>query len=114
MQPPSRGPNRSGGQMEDTPGNRELEGRIALVTGAGGAIGSTIAARLAADGASLVIADLDLAAAEHTAASMPRAQAVRLDVTDPASCRAVVTEIDRREGRLDILVNNAGLQFIAP
>ena len=100
--------------MEATPGTPELAGRVALVTGAGGAIGSAIAARLAADGASLVIADLDLAAAERTAASIPRAHAVRLDVTDPESCRAVVTEIDRREGRLDILVNNAGLQFIAP
>jgi 3-hydroxybutyrate dehydrogenase len=100
--------------MEATPGTPELEGRVALVTGAGGAIGSAIAARLARDGASLVIADLDLPAAERVAATMPRARAVRLDVTDPASCRQVVAGIDALEGRLDILVNNAGLQFIAP
>src|SRR5205814_7273828 len=105
---------RSGGHVEDRPANRELEGRVALVTGAGGAIGSAIAARLAADGASVVIADLDLAAAERVAATMSHARAVRLDVTDRESCRAAIAEVDGREGRLDILVNNAGLQFIAP
>src|SRR5437764_2884154 len=115
MQPPMRGPHRrSGGHVEDRPANRELDGRIALVTGAGGAIGSAIAARLAADRAYLVIADLDLAAAERVAATMPHARAIRLDATDRESCRAAVAEADGREGRLDILVNHAGLQVIAP
>ena len=95
-------------------GTRELEGRVALITGGGGAIGSAIARALAGDGASTVIADLDLAAAERVAGSIPGARAVQLDVADRESCRRVVTEIDARNGRLDILVNNAGLQFVAP
>jgi 3-hydroxybutyrate dehydrogenase len=100
--------------MEAGTEGRELAGRVALITGAGGAIGSAIAAKLAANGARPVIADLDLAAAERVAATTPHARAVRLDVTDRQSCREVMADVDRREGRLDILVNNAGLQFIAP
>src|SRR5947209_4151153 len=64
---------------------RELEGKVALITGAAGAIGSAIARALAADGARPVIADLDLAAAEKTAASIPGARAVQLDVADRES-----------------------------
>src|SRR5436190_23671889 len=90
----------------DATGARELEGRIALITGAGGFIGSAIARALAADGACPVIADLDLAAAERVAAEIPGARAVQLDVTDREACRRVVTEIDERDGHLDILVNN--------
>ena len=99
-----------------TPGMsvRELDGRVALVTGAAGAIGSAIARALAADGARPVIADLDLAAAKAVASSIPGARAARLDVTDRESCRRVVGEIAAIDGRLDILVNNAGLQFVAP
>ena len=87
---------------------------MALITGAAGAIGSAIARALAADGARVVIADLDLAAAEGVASSIPGARAAQLDVADRESCRRVVGEIASRDGRLDILVNNAGLQFVAP
>ena len=97
-----------------TEASRDLEGRVALITGAGGFIGAAIARALATDGACAVIADLDLAAAEKAAATIPGARAVQLDVTDRDACRRVVAEIDGRDGRLDILVNNAGLQFIAP
>jgi 3-hydroxybutyrate dehydrogenase len=94
--------------------SRDLEGRVALVTGGAGAIGSAIARALAADGARPVIADLDPDAAERIAATIPGARAARLDVADRESCRQVVADIDARDGRLDILVNNAGLQFVAP
>jgi 3-hydroxybutyrate dehydrogenase len=97
-----------------TDGTPELEGRVALVTGAGGSIGSAIARALAADGVRSVIGDLDLGAAERVAATIPGAHAVQLDVADRESCRRAVREIDTREGRLDILVNNAGLQYVAP
>jgi 3-hydroxybutyrate dehydrogenase len=100
--------------VQPSAGSRELDGRVALVTGAGGAIGSAIARALAADGACAVIGDLDLGAAEAVASSIPGARAVALDVADRESCRSVVQEIAAREGRLDILVNNAGLQFVAP
>jgi 3-hydroxybutyrate dehydrogenase len=97
-----------------TDSRHELDGRVALVTGAGGAIGSAIARALAADGACPVIADLDHDAAARVAASIPGARAVQLDVADREACRRVVGEIASRDGRLDILVNNAGLQFVAP
>src|SRR5262249_20929036 len=90
------------------------DGRIALITGAGGSIGSAIARALAADGASPVIADVDIAAAHRVASGIPGARAVQLDVTDRDACHRVVADIDARDGRLDILVHNAGLQFIAP
>ncbi len=90
-----------------------LAGRVALITGAGGAIGSAMAAALTAEGACVVVADLDLAAGERVSAGLAGSRAVKLDVSVRDSCRAVVSEIAEREGRLDILVNNAGLQFIA-
>jgi 3-hydroxybutyrate dehydrogenase len=93
---------------------RELEGRVVLVTGGAGAIGSAIARALAAGGACAVVADLDADAATRIAATIPGARAARLDVSDRASCRQVVADIDARDGRLDILVNNAGLQFVNP
>jgi len=102
------------GEADAARASGELEGRVALITGAGGFIGSAIARALAADGACPVIADVDLAAAERVAADIPGARAVQLDVTDREACRRAVAEIDQRDGHLDILVNNAGLQFIAP
>jgi 3-hydroxybutyrate dehydrogenase len=92
----------------------ELSGRVAVITGGGGAIGSAIATALAGAGARIVVADLDLATAERTAATLPAACAARADVTDRESCRALISETIAREGSVDILVNNAGLQFIAP
>ena len=100
-------------QGQAASGTRELQGRVALVSGAAGAIGSAIARALAGDGATAVIGDLDLGAAEAVAATIPGARAAQLDVTDRESCRHVVADIAGRDGRLDILVNNAGLQFVA-
>ncbi len=80
-----------------------LEGRKALVTGGGSGIGEAIAARLAAEGAHVYIGDIDDANAERVAADVG-AEALHLDVTDPASGRAAIEEI----GTLDALVNNAG------
>ncbi len=101
-------------QAQSTSRGHELDGRVVLVTGGGGAIGSAIARALADDGARAVIADLDLEAAERVAGTIPGARAAQLDVADREACRRVVAEIDAREGRLDILVNNAGLQYVAP
>jgi 3-hydroxybutyrate dehydrogenase len=95
-------------------GNHELDGRVAVITGAGGALGSAFARALARDGATVVVTDLDLAAAQLVAGEIAGARAVQLDVADREACRRVVGEVGGRNGRLDILVNNAGLQFIAP
>ena len=80
-----------------------LEGRKALVTGGASGIGAAIAARLAAEGADVVIGDIDVQGAEKLAAEIS-ATAVPLDVTDPDSARAAVDA----HGPFAILVNNAG------
>src|SRR4051794_27393849 len=88
----------------------QLRGKIALVTGAGGAIGSAIAANLIAEGAIVHVADIDVRAANATAQRLgSSARAVRMDVTIPADVRHAVDAIAARDGTLDILVNNAGI-----
>jgi 2-hydroxycyclohexanecarboxyl-CoA dehydrogenase len=79
-------------------------GRRAFVTGGASGIGAAVAARLAGDGAEVIIGDLDVDAGERHAKAIG-ARAVPLDVTDPASTRAAIEEA----GTLDILVNNAGI-----
>jgi 2-hydroxycyclohexanecarboxyl-CoA dehydrogenase len=81
-----------------------LAGRKAFVTGGAKGIGAAIARRLAADGAQVTIADLDMAAAQALAQEIA-ARAVQLDVTDLAQVSAVMAE----HGPFDILVNNAGV-----
>ncbi len=87
-----------------------LQGRIAIVTGAGSGIGRAIAHRFAAAGAAVVAADLNLAAAEETATASPE-QIVpyQVDVTDEPSVQRLVQATLERFGQIDILVNNAGI-----
>jgi 3-oxoacyl-[acyl-carrier protein] reductase len=88
----------------------DLTGQTAIVTGAAGGIGEVIARRLANAGATVVVADLNVAAAEATAATLPNGSfALELDVTSSASCAKLVAEVIARTGRIDILVNNAGV-----
>jgi 3-oxoacyl-[acyl-carrier protein] reductase len=88
---------------------KPLAGRTALVTGGAGGIGRAICARLAADGATVVLADLDLAAAETAAGDIPGVvHPLVLEVTDPGSRHAAVTAC-RRLGGADLLVNCAGV-----
>ena len=90
-----------------------LDGCIALVTGAGRGIGAAIALRYAREGATLVVADLDEANA-HAVAKQVRAlgaaaDAVAVDIREPAQTVAMVQRVVDRFGRLDVLVNNAGV-----
>jgi len=80
-----------------------LEGRKALVTGGASGIGAATVRRLAAEGADVVIGDIDTDGAATVAAEVS-AKSGRLDVTDPASATALVAE----HGPFEILVNNAG------
>ncbi len=88
----------------------DLTGQTAIITGAAGGIGETIARRFANSGATVVIADLNLPAGEAIAASLPNsAFALSLDVTSSESCEKLVADVIARTGRIDIVVNNAGV-----
>ena len=91
-------------------------GRIALVTGAAGGIGQAIAARLASDGACVVVADLDEIKATEAAAAIgtaDRAIGVGIDVSDDDSVREAIRTAILAFGGIDLVVNNAGLSVSA-
>jgi 3-oxoacyl-[acyl-carrier protein] reductase len=91
----------------------ELDGRVALVTGGSRGIGRAVAARLAADGAKVVISARDEARVNQTAEELSahggRVQALTMDVSDRASVEAGFATLLGREKELHILVNNAGV-----
>ena len=87
-----------------------LEGRIALVTGAGQGMGRAIVRHFAEQGATVYAADINLDALEETVAGLSeRGRVQHCNVTDEASVRAAFERIVADCGRLDILVNNAGI-----
>jgi NAD(P)-dependent dehydrogenase (short-subunit alcohol dehydrogenase family) len=90
-----------------------VEGKVALVTGAGSGIGEASARLFAQEGAGVVVADIDAEAAERVAASIraggAAASAVAADVTDEADVAAMVQHVLDRFGRLDCAHNNAGI-----
>lgn len=85
-------------------------GKVALVTGAAQGFGLGIAQSLAAEGAHVILADLNLEGAEAAAREIgPTAVAVRMNVTDADSIAAALNEVVRTYGGLDVLVSNAGV-----
>jgi meso-butanediol dehydrogenase/(S,S)-butanediol dehydrogenase/diacetyl reductase len=90
----------------------QLDGRTVLITGAARGIGAACARRLAADGARLVLADLD-PGVEKVAAELGQV-AVKADVTRRQDIQRMVEEPYRRWGRLDVLFNNAGVIRVQP
>ncbi|MEV0620333.1 SDR family NAD(P)-dependent oxidoreductase [Nonomuraea sp. NPDC050404] len=87
-----------------------LDGRVAVVTGAAGAIGAAIARDLTALGGRVVIADVDLAGAREVAGGLPGARAMPLDLASPASVEEFANAVERA----DILVHNAGVAVVEP
>jgi 3-oxoacyl-[acyl-carrier protein] reductase len=93
--------------------NNSLDGKIALVTGAGRGIGAAIALKLAGLGASTIVCGRTLARLQHTAGQLRsaggRIEALTCDVADWKSVAALAERVQKSFGRLDILVNNAGI-----
>ncbi len=101
-------------KLQRMPKPRALQGRIALVTGAASGIGKAIATRLAAEGACVVIADLDLEKAQAAAAELGTtdvAVGVVANVTDESAVQQAVDATLLAFGGLDLVVNNAGLSL---
>jgi NAD(P)-dependent dehydrogenase (short-subunit alcohol dehydrogenase family) len=90
-----------------------LQGRIGLVTGAGGGIGREIARRLARGGMAVAVLDRDRAAAEEAAAEI-NGLALAADVTSPQEVSRAVEAVLARFQRIDVLVNNAGVAWMGP
>jgi D-sorbitol dehydrogenase (acceptor) len=92
-----------------------LQGKTAIITGGARGIGGAVSEAYAREGARVCVADIELAAAEETAARIGNgAFALRLDVTKLESIKSCVAEVEKRCGGIDILFNNAAVFDMAP
>ncbi|WP_323019373.1 glucose 1-dehydrogenase [Pararhodobacter sp.] len=95
-----------------------LKGKVVVVTGGGGGIGSATCLRFAEDGAKVVVADINHSAAEAVADRIRgqggEALALAFDLTDLAACQQAVERIEADFGPIEILVNNAGWDLFVP
>lgn len=104
-------------KLQRMPKPKSHQGRIAFVTGAASGIGKAIATRLAAEGACVVVADLDLEKAQATAAELGTtdvAIGVAANVADADAVQAALNEAVLAFGGVDLVVNNAGLSLSKP
>lgn len=95
----------------------KLQGKVAIVTGAGRGIGHAIARRFLTEGARVVIAELDdasAAAAELARETGGTCQFIHTDVGSEDDVQRLVKDTHARYGRIDVLVNNAGVEFAKP
>jgi NAD(P)-dependent dehydrogenase (short-subunit alcohol dehydrogenase family) len=88
---------------------RRLEGKVCVITGAGGGMGREAALLFSEEGASVCAADVNLEAAQQTANEARDAFAIEVDVADEASVKAMMDATVERYGGIDVLYNNAGI-----
>ncbi|WP_198406632.1 SDR family NAD(P)-dependent oxidoreductase [Paracoccus yeei] len=90
-----------------------FQNKIVIVTGAAGGIGGAISARFAAEGAQVVVTDVNAEGAEATVAEIVaqggKARALASDIAQPEGCRAIVENVIATEAAIDVLCNNAGI-----
>ena len=95
-----------------------MQGQVAVVTGAASGLGRSIAMRYAAEGAAVVVADLDAGASGVVVEAIEKAGgrglAIAMDVTDEAAVDRGVAATMETFGRLDVMVSNAGIQIVHP
>jgi len=107
-------------KLQRMPKPKSLAGRVALITGGAGGIGSAIAARLMQEGANVVLADIDQASLDQRVADFGKlfgkdvVRGVKMDVTKEDTVIASFQETMRAFGGIDIVVNNAGISSAAP
>ena len=96
----------------------DISGKVALITGGGGTLGTAIAKGLAAVGAHVAIADVNLETAEKTSSLIAeygtQVVPIQVDVTDPVSVNAMVERVLEKFGRIDIFLNHAGINIRKP
>lgn len=92
----------------------KMKDRVAIVTGGAQGIGNAIARKLDAEGATVVVADLNAEGAGATAQGLARGTAVEVDVSDPGSVERMVKQVLDEHGRVDALVNNAAIVPFVP
>src|SRR3954465_1818081 len=96
----------------------KLEGKNAVVTGAGSGIGRAIAERLGEEGATVTIAEINATSGTDAARCLEkrgiRATFIRTDVSRPAELESLVVQVAKLFGNLDIFINNAGINFMKP
>jgi len=86
-----------------------LDGKVAVITGAGGGIGREAALLFSAEGAKVCVADMSREAGEKTAGECREAFFFAADVSDPKSVQAMFAETEKRYGQVDVIYNNAGI-----
>lgn len=91
-----------------------LEGKVALVTGGAGGMGSAICRDLGALGATVAVVDINEEGARAVASDIEGSEAFVVDLSDPASVDGLIAQVLERLGRVDVLVNNAGWDKVAP
>lgn len=95
-------------------GTGQLEGKVAIVTGAGKGIGRAISEAYGAEGATVIVSDIDEGAAKEVASGIPGASAIACDVRSPEQVEALVAQTVSQHGALHVMVPNAGIGRAVP